>query len=293
MKKYDTIYLDWDGVLWNFKQAFCDWNGVEAPDTDNWEFYEALSMTEDKFHEVLSELPQEFWQQEKYLLPHAHKLVEWARANAVEVFILTVAPELSTSRGKQIVAREHFDLSVYAVAKAEEKTKFAKKGCLLIDDKDSTVVRFAREISGVGGGYVWPANYNKGLDHSWYFKLSWLEKAEELTVDSKPMLDYDAMDEAKRRKMTPMYSGLLAYFPDALALVARNSVIGQHQHGTLEEPLHWDRTKSADEMDAMIRHMADHSKNPRDKDGTLHMSKVAWRALAFVQKFIEEENQCG
>ena len=29
-KKYDTIYLDWDGVLWDFKQAFCDWNGVPS-----------------------------------------------------------------------------------------------------------------------------------------------------------------------------------------------------------------------------------------------------------------------
>ena len=288
-KKYDTICLDWDGVLWNFKQAFCDWNGVQDPNTDKWDFFEALSMTEDKFHEVLSELPQEFWQQEKYLLPHAHKLVEWARANAGEVFILTVSPELSTSRGKQIVAREHFDLSVWAVAKAEEKTKFAKKGCLLIDDKDSTVIRFAREVSGVGGGYVWPTNYNQGLDHSWYFKLSWLEKAEEPTVDPKPVLDYDAMDEAKKRKMTPMYSGLLAYFPDALALVAQNSMVGHYQHNDPKDPMYWDRTKSADEMDAMIRHMADHSKNPRDKDGTLHMSKVAWRALAFVQKFIEEE----
>ncbi len=338
MKKYDVIYLDWDGVLWNFKQAFCDWHKFVQQECDKWKFYETLHLTADEFHLMLSKLPQEFWHQEKYLLPHAHKLVEWARANAEKVFILTVAPEWTTALGKQNLAREHFDLGVYTVAKAEDKTEFAKKGCLLIDDKDSTVVRFAREISGAGGGYVWPANYNKGLDHSWYFKLSWLEKAEEpsdtlgiatnkqaniyavdeepsvtlgmdthkwdtvysavekaeeLTVDSKPMLDYDAMDEAKRRKMTPMYSGLLAYFPDALALVAQNSMVGHYQHNDPKDPMYWDRTKSADEMDAMIRHMADHSKNPRDKDGTLHMSKVAWRALAFVQKFIEEENQCG
>ncbi|MDB4442116.1 DUF5664 domain-containing protein [bacterium] len=308
MKKYNTVYLDWDGVLWDFKQAFCDWQGIEAPDTVRWEFYESLSMTADKFHEILSGLPQEFWQQEKYLLPHAHKLVKWARDNAEEVFILTVAPEWTTSQAKQNLAHKHFDLNVYTVAKAEEKIEFAKKGCLLIDDKDSTVIRFAREISGAGGGFVWPANYNKGLDPSWYFNLSWLENVEEpsdtlgidthkwadvYAVDSKPVLDYDAMDEAKRRKMTPMYSGLLAYFPDALALVARNSMVGHYQHNDPKDPMYWDRTKSADEMDAMIRHMADHSKNPRDKDGTLHMSKVAWRALAFVQKFIEEEqNDC-
>ena len=52
------------------------------------------------------------------------------------------------------------------------------------------------------GGLIWPAEYNAGLDEDWYFDVSWLEKA---TVDSKPV-DYDAMDEAKRRKMTPLYS---------------------------------------------------------------------------------------
>ena len=304
-KKYDTIFLDWDGVIWDFKRAYCDWFGVGVPDTDKWEFYEALGHDADDFHEILSELPQEFWQQEKYILPHAEDLVRWARANADKVFVLTVAPEWTTAQGKQNLARKHFDLGIYTVAKAEEKIEFAAKGCLLIDDKPGTVFRFAREVKGVGGGYVWPANYNQGLDDSWYFKKSWLHegKAHHALTDSdrsdilkdmkaeKPKLDYEAMDEAERRKMTPMYSGCLAYFPDALALVAQNSVIGQHQHGTLDEPLHWDRSKSADEMDAMIRHMADHSKDPYDSDGRLHMSKVAWRALAFLQKFIEEEQQ--
>ena len=306
MKKYDTIYLDWDGVLWDFTRAFCDWNGVVVPDTDKWEFYEALSMTADKFHEVLSELPQEFWEQEKYIMPQAHDLVRWARANAENVFVLTVAPEWSTAQGKQNLSRAKFDLGIYTVAKAEEKVEFAKKGCLLIDDRSGSVIRFSREVNGVGGGYVWPADYNQGLDDSWYFQKSWLHEGKAhwaLTdsdrsdilkgmVDEKPKLDYDAMDEAKKRKMTPMYSGLLAYFPDALALVARNSMVGHYQHNDPKDPMYWDRSKSADEMDAMIRHMADHSRDPYDADGTLHMSKVAWRALAFLQKFLEEK-QCG
>ena len=93
--------------------------------------------------------------------------------------------------------------------------------------------------------------------------------------------------------MTPMFSGCLAYFPDALALVAQNSMVGHYQHNDPNEPMYWDRSKSSDEMDAIIRHMADHSKDPYDTDGRLHMSKVAWRSLAFLQKFIEEENQCG
>ena len=251
-KKYDTIYLDWDGVLWGFKQAFCDWIGRDVPGTNKWEFYEALSMTADKFHEVLSELPQEFWQQEKYILPHAQDLVAWARANAENVFVLTVAPEWSTAQGKQNLARAQFNLGVYTVAKAEEKIEFAAKGCLLIDDKPSTVTRFAREVNdcslflvslrylllkhsafeaGVGGGYVWPTNYNQSLDHSWYFKKSWMHKhkahhaltdsdrsdilkdmkatpypvsavsVELGKVEEKPKLDYDAMGEAERADM--------------------------------------------------------------------------------------------
>ncbi len=288
MKKYDTIYLDWDGVLWDFKRAFCDWRELEVPETNSWEFYEALGMTANQFRMYLELLPQEFWQQDKYITPHAHKLVEWARANAEKVFVLTVAPEQAASRGKQIVAL-HFGLSVIAVGCAEEKSEFATDSALLIDDKPSTVVRFNNETS-LSAGLIWPADYNVGLDEDWYFDLSQLEKP---TVDSKPVLDYEAMDEAKRRKMTPMYSGLLAYFPDALAQVSQNSMVGHYQHNDPTEPMYWDRNKSADELDAIIRHLADHSKDPYDADGRLHLSKVAWRALAMLQKFIEEENQCG
>ena len=145
------------------------------------------------------------------------------------------------------MARKHFDLGIYTVACAEDKVEFAKDGCLLVDDKPSSVEEFAN-ASPLSGGYVWPANYNEGLDESWYFKKSWLhehkkhwaltdsDRADILKdmkpTEEKPKLDYDAMDEAKRRKMTPMYSGLLAYFPDALAMVAQNSMLSDmHQHG--------------------------------------------------------------
>ena len=318
-KIYDTIYLDWDGVLWDFKRAYCDWFGVGVPDTDKWEFYEALGHDADEFHRYLSELPQEFWQNPKYILPHAQDLVAWARANAENVSILTVAPEWEARQGKQNLARSEFYLNIYAVDKAEEKIEYAAKGCLLIDDKPGTVFRFAREVNGVGGGFVWPANYNQGLDHSWYFRKSNMHKhkahhaltdsdrsdmlkdmkttpypvsavsVELGKVEEKPKLDYEAMDEAKKRKMTPMYSGLLAYFPDALAVVAQNSMVGHYQHNDPKDPMYWDREKSADDPDGMVRHLADHSKNPYDTDGRLHLGKVAWRALAMLQKFLEEQ----
>tara|TARA_R100001463_G_scaffold2401_6_gene10167 strand:- start:1786 stop:2202 length:417 start_codon:yes stop_codon:yes gene_type:complete len=117
------------------------------------------------------------------------------------------------------------------------------------------------------------------------------EMKREKSTAISPVLDYTKMSDSERRKMTPMYSGCLAYFPLALAQVAQNSMVGHFQHNDPESPMFWDRTKSADELDAIIRHLADHSKDPYDADGRLHMSKVAWRALAFLQKFLEEEGR--
>ena len=313
-KKWKTIYLDWDGVLWDFKQAFCDWIGREAPESNKWEFYTALGMSESMFQGCLEGLPKDFWGQKKYILPHARKLVEWAKANADRVAILTVAPERGCVQGKTALAGSIFGLGLYAVDGAGDKIRYAKEGCLLIDDKASSVVRFV-QTNTLASGFVWPAEYNTDLHSSWYFDTSELNDIEDIKKKAhwaltdadrsallkdlkaekaeKPALDYGAMDEAKRRKMTPMYSGLLAYFPDALAQVAQNSMVGHYQHNDPSDPMYWDRSKSADEMDAMIRHMADHSKDPYDSDGRLHMSKVAWRALAFVQKFIEEEQNNG
>ena len=93
--------------------------------------------------------------------------------------------------------------------------------------------------------------------------------------------------EAQERKDTPVYSGVLAYFPDAIEAVARVSKIGNDQHNPGTE-LHWDRSKSADEYDACTRHLVDRAKGEEfDTDGQRHMAKAAWRALAALQKEIE------
>ena len=51
------------------------------------------------------------------------------------------------------------------------------------------------------------------------------------------------------RKKIPVYSGVLKYFPDALKEVARCSYQGNQQHNP-NTKLHWDRSKSGDELDA-------------------------------------------
>lgn len=89
---------------------------------------------------------------------------------------------------------------------------------------------------------------------------------------------------AKERKERPVYSGVLRYFPDALLEVARCSYLGNEQHHP-GEPLHWDRAKSTDEADALVRHLLD--AGTLDTDGIRHTAKVAWRALALLQKELE------
>lgn len=86
------------------------------------------------------------------------------------------------------------------------------------------------------------------------------------------------------RKQIPIYSGVVKYFPNALAEIARVSLAGNKQHhdGT---PLHWDKSKSSDEPDALMRHLTDHAKGIEfDDDGMRHLSKVAWRALALLER---------
>ena len=94
------------------------------------------------------------------------------------------------------------------------------------------------------------------------------------------------VDTAKDRKETPIFSGVLKYFPDAIAEVAKCSFRGQQQHNP-NKPLAWDRSKSGDEYDALTRHLLDSNKEEYDTDGTLHLAKVAWRALAGLQKHLE------
>ena len=90
------------------------------------------------------------------------------------------------------------------------------------------------------------------------------------------------------RKQTPIFTGVLNYFPDAIREVARCSYAGQQQHNP-DKPLAWDRSKSGDELDALSRHLLE--AGTIDTDGIRHSAKVAWRALANLQKEIENETE--
>jgi len=92
--------------------------------------------------------------------------------------------------------------------------------------------------------------------------------------------------DKNKRKQIPIYTGLVKYFPKALAEVARVSYIGNQQHHP-DKALHWDRSKSTDELDALTRHLF--QAGEIDTDGMRHSAKVAWRALANLEKELEDQ----
>ena len=91
--------------------------------------------------------------------------------------------------------------------------------------------------------------------------------------------------DPKARKATPICSGVLDYFPDALAAVARLSFKANEKHNP-GMPMHWSRGKSADHADCLGRHLIERGETDPEtgESFTVH---VAWRALALLQEEIE------
>src|SRR5882672_5437497 len=92
--------------------------------------------------------------------------------------------------------------------------------------------------------------------------------------------------DPKERKGVPIVTGVLDYFPNALAEVARVSKAGNDQHNP-GQPLHWSRGKSTDHADCAGRHLIE--RGGRDSDGQRHTAKLAWRALALLEEELEAE----
>lgn len=92
-------------------------------------------------------------------------------------------------------------------------------------------------------------------------------------------------------KNFPMFEGLLKYFPNALRQVSNLSLVANNQHNP-GKPLHWDKSKSTDEKDALLRHLTEIAKgNDYDDDGQLHAVKVAWRGLSNLERYLTKDEK--
>lgn len=119
-----------------------------------------------------------------------------------------------------------------------------------------------------------PLEYNPNLSSTWgLYPFSSIPNL----VVAKPV----------DRKLMPVCTGVLDYFPLALLEISKCSKICNDQHNPGQE-LHWDKTKSTDHADSLVRHLLD--RGTFDTDGVRHSAKVAWRALALLETEIEKEN---
>jgi len=94
--------------------------------------------------------------------------------------------------------------------------------------------------------------------------------------------------DSDERKQIPIFSGVLNYFPLAIAAVARVSKRGNDQHNP-GQLMHWARGKSTDHEDCIARHLIDVETLT---DGEYEdAAALAWRALAKLQEL--EERRLG
>lgn len=134
----------------------------------------------------------------------------------------------------------------------------------------------------------------------------WEPEVDDLPADLAPHATLPA--DSAERKEYPIYSGVLRYFPAALAGVARHSKLGNDKHNP-GEPLHHARGKSMDHEDCILRHLvdlsdllarrervskrvmlADTARNRAlyDEPILAEANALAWRALALAQRLHEQ-----
>ena len=105
-----------------------------------------------------------------------------------------------------------------------------------------------------------------------------------------PSDPYVLPTDSDERKTIPIFSGVLNYFPLAIAAVARVSKRGNDKHNP-GEPMHWARGKSMDHTDCIARHLLD-VETIDPKSGEYEDAQaLAWRALAKLQEL--EEKRLG
>lgn len=89
------------------------------------------------------------------------------------------------------------------------------------------------------------------------------------------------------RKTYPMFSGLLAYFPAALARVSHHSYVGNEKHNP-GMPLQHARNKSGDHADCIVRHLTD-AHEVQGESKLDELAALCWRGLALLQEEAEKQ----
>lgn len=122
-----------------------------------------------------------------------------------------------------------------------------------------------------------------------YRNTDW-HKEKEANMAKKPTQTAPWLpQDSEARKKVPIATGVLDYFPRALAEIAFLSLLGNEKHNP-GEPLHWSRGKSNDHPDCLARHFLERGTMDASwaPHKVRHSTEVAWRALAILEIELEE-----
>lgn len=147
------------------------------------------------------------------------------------------------------------------------------------------VFTLKRPKPGFPNGYVWEVEEGSlSFQASNLELLSYPETAHHVgPLPNRPALPTDS----DKRKEYPLYSGLLAYFPAALAQVSNHSYVGNQKHNP-GKPLQHARGVSGDHADCILRHLVDSAEHPKGSPARIdELRALAWRSLALLQEELE------
>lgn len=126
------------------------------------------------------------------------------------------------------------------------------------------------------------------VDGSWFANNFEALRFEELHPPATPKAPSSALPlDSEKRKQFPLFSGLLAYFPAALAQVSNHSFEGNEKHNP-GKPLQHARGKSGDHLDCVLRHIVD-SREVTGSKRVEELRAAGWRILAELQEELERQ----
>ena len=137
-----TLFLDMDGVVADFEQAFTDLSKKDITKISNMEKY--------YWFVIINKLGPDFWSELKPM-PYAHLL--WNAFKQYKPTFLTAALRNgydSSVEGKTKWIQQHFGYDkIIVVRGAKEKWKYCRPGDILVDDMPKNIQEW-NEAGGIG-----------------------------------------------------------------------------------------------------------------------------------------------
>lgn len=164
-RKIEIIFLDMDGVLFDFVSAALKVHGIQKSKAyAKWEpgyseMHEAFGFSEDEFWSKINK-KDKFWQE----LPQYEwidKLYEKASEIAKTLILSAPSKNPKSAYGKQICLQKWkgYGFRDWIFTPAKHKKLLARPGALLIDDNDQNVEEFRKAG---GNAILFPQRWNSG-----------------------------------------------------------------------------------------------------------------------------------